>query len=110
MNLEEGKDEFVEIQEIQTDYVPVYVVKVAGINLRGYLSKDDANRIAAFMRTVVDSILTTGKGVEVQELKSDVLPIYLLKIGGISSRAYLSKAEMTRTVDYMSKIVDAILK
>lgn len=101
-------EELVEVQEIQTDIASVYIVKIAGINLRGYLSKDDADKIADFMKQVVDTILNTGIGIEVQELKSDILPIYLLKIGGINIRPYLSKAEMIRTIHYMTKIVDAI--
>lgn len=106
--INKSTNEFVEIQEIQTDTMPVYIINIAGINLRGYLSKDDADRTATFMRTVVDAILTTGTGIEVQELKSDILPIYLLKLGGIDTRAYLSKVEMIRTVDYMTTIVNAI--
>lgn len=101
-------EKLVDVHEIITDDIPVYIINVAGINLRGYISKDEADRTASFWKRVVDSILSTGKGVEIQKLQSDILPIYMLKIGGIDLRPYLSYLEALRTYQYMTKIVRAI--
>lgn len=93
----------------------VYLVKVAGIDIRMYTGIIEANRLYIFMKKIVrDVIIDESAKVEVisLEVKTDDNDkiYYLLRIANKNVKIYTSIEEATRVAGYMTNVVNEILK
>ena len=88
----------------------IYLVQVAGIDIRVYVSIIEANRLYRFMKKIVtDVIINESAKVEVIQLKTNGSVYYLLKITGKNVKIYTSVQEATRVANYMTNVLNKIL-
>lgn len=88
----------------------VYLVKVAGIDIRVYVSIIEANRLYRFMKNIVTDVIINGSAkVEVIQLKTNGSIYYLLKITGKNVKIYTSIQEATRVASYMTNVLNKVL-
>ena len=119
----ENARRIIEIKELYTktfdvpkiglsDIEIIYLLQIAGIDIRVYSSYIEAARVANYMRQVVRQIILDRAGkVEVVEMKTiEMKTYYLLKIAGFDIKPYLSIQEANRVATYMENVVEHILK
>lgn len=116
LEIENKSRRFIDIKEItldnNTDISTMYLLKVAGIDIRLYIDLDEANKDSRFMQHVVKHVIKLGSAskVEVKEITSGQDIYYLLKIANKNVKVYTGKEEAGRIASYMTNVVDAILK
>jgi hypothetical protein len=114
LEIENKSRRLVEIEEIQLDddgVDTVYLLTVAGIDIRLFFSYIDANRNCIFMKNVVKEVILNGHSkVEVKELKTDDKTYFMLQMAGRNTKIYTSLEEATRVANYMTIVIDAIMK
>jgi hypothetical protein len=106
----------VEIVGIHTidspDIGTIYLLKISGIEIRFYITIDEARNDYEFMKKVVNNIIDLGSEakVEIEEVKTNRGIYYLLKIANKNIKVYTHKNECERIAGYMTTVVDTILK
>ena len=103
----------VEIKELHPEGTEriIYLLRIAGIDIRVYLSYVEVSQVANYMRRVVRKITNDKIGnVEILELKTEVNTYYLLRLAGFDIKAYLALEEATRVAKYMEDVVKKILE
>ena len=88
----------------------IYLLQIAEIDIRVYLTYEEANRVANFFRRAIRKILREGIGkIEIVELKTSKI-YYLVRIAGFDIKPYLAIEEATRVANYMENVVKKILE
>lgn len=88
----------------------IYLLKIADIDVRIYISYLEANSDANYLKKIVRKIVQDKSGkIEIVELKTDKT-YYLLKIAGFDIKTYLAIEEATRVAKYMEVVVNKILE
>jgi hypothetical protein len=112
--IESKLNKLVEIKDVQINVEgldTVYLVKVAGIDIRVYFSIIEANRLYRFMKGIIREVIINGSAkVEIKELKTNDKIYYLLKVTNKNVKIYTSIQEATRVANYMTNVLNEILK
>jgi hypothetical protein len=90
----------------------IYLLQIAGINIRFFIDPNEAAKESRFMQKVVKCVIEKGSAatVEVKELVSEDSTYYLLRIADKNIKIYTAIGEAQRIASYMTTVVDAILK
>jgi hypothetical protein len=90
----------------------IYLLQIAGINIRFFIDPNEAAKESRFMQKVVKQVIEKGSAakVEVKELISKDSIYYLLQIADKNIKIYTGKEEAGRVASYMTTVVDAILQ
>jgi hypothetical protein len=116
----ETLNEFVQVENLVTNNgTSVYLMKIAGIPIRPYITIDEVNRIAEYMKMVVNTVLykveknkaLTGKDlVNVEETVTKAGTFYLLTIADMHLRGYVEGYESIVQKNFMIDVVDEVIK
>lgn len=97
----------------------VYLMKIADIPIRPYITYVEANRVADYMKKIVDAIIQkidqnkglTGKDlVNIEQLPTKEGTFYLLTIADVHLRCYIEGYETLVHKNFMVGVVDEIIK
>jgi hypothetical protein len=117
LEIENKCRKLVEIKEIDValedeSTSTIYLLQIAGINIRFFIDINEAKKECRFMQKVVKCVIEKGSAakVEVKELVSEDNTYYLLQIAGKNIKIYTAIGEAQRIASYMTTVVDAILK
>ena len=103
----------VQIKELTVENGKLFMMKMAGIPIRAYLTLVEASRVANYMREIVDAIIaqnTEKDAVQIQSIRTkDEGTIYLLTIAVLPLRTFIDGYEAKIIGDFMQTVVVAIL-
>jgi hypothetical protein len=113
-------NEIVQIEKlIDTDGTPVFLMKIANVPIRPYITYTEAARIATYMKTIIDAIIQkinidknlTGKDlVNIEQLPTKVGTFYLLTIADLGLRCYIDGFETSVHMNFLIGVVDEVIK
>jgi hypothetical protein len=116
LELENKSRKLVDIKKITLDNNPdistMYLLKVAGIDIRLFIDLSEATKDGRFMQHVVRHVIKLGSAAkaEVKEVTTGQDIYYLLKIANKNVKIYTGKEEAGRVASYMTNVINAILK
>lgn len=113
--------EFVQIEKLDVEdtAMSLYLMKIADIPVRPYVTNIEANRIADYMKTIVNNIiqkidenknLTGNDLVEIKQLPTKAGTFYLLTIADLVLRGYIEGYEALIHRNFMVDVVDEIIR
>ncbi len=112
--------EFVQIEKLEIDTGRIlYLLKIADIPVRPYITDKEAYRIATYMRLVVDSVIVkfnqnnniTGNDlVKIEQPSTNAGILYLMSIADLHIRGYIDGYESLVQKNFMIGVVDEIIK
>lgn len=112
--------EIVQIEKLVAENgTPVYLMKIADIPIRPYITSPEVNRVVIYMKTVVNAIIQkvsidktlTGKDlVNIEILKTKEGDFYLITIADMHLRGYIDGYETLVQKSFMVGVVDEIIK
>jgi len=112
--------ELVQIEKLVADNgTPVYLMKIANVPIRPYITSIEVNRVVAYMKTVVNAVVhrieqnkkLTGKDlVNVEELITKDGTFYLITIADMHLRGYIDGYECIVQKNFMISVVDEVIK
>jgi hypothetical protein len=113
-------NEIVQIDSlIDTDGTPVFLMKIANVPIRPYITNIEANKVANYMKKIVDTIIQkinidknlTGKDlVNIEQLPTKVGTFYLLTIADLGLRCYIDGFEASVHMNFLIGVVDEVIK
>lgn len=113
-------DELVQIETLATDNGRnVYLMKIANIPIIPYVAQSYANRVATYMKTVVNAVIQkfnanrnlTGKDlVKIEQLTTKEGTYYLITIADLYLRGYIDGFESAVHANFMVTVVNEIIK
>lgn len=113
-------EDFVKIEKLETeDGTMLYLLNIADIPVRPYITDGEANRVADYMKIVVDAVIKkhdenkdlTGKDlVKIEHLSTKEGIFYILSIAGWNLRGYVDGYEALVQKDFMVKVVNHIIR
>lgn len=112
--------EIVQIEKLAADNgTPVYLMKIADVPVRPYITAIEVNKVVTYMKTVVNAIVQkvklnnnlTGKDlVNIEILKTKEGDFYLMTIADMHLRGYIDGYETLIQKSFMISVVDEVIK
>lgn len=117
----ETTDELVQIEklEVAENEMIVYLMKIADVPIRPYITEVEANRVADYMKKIVNTVIEkidenkdlTGKDlVDIKQLSTKEGTFYLLTIADLSLRGYIEGYEALVHKNFLVGVVDNIIE
>jgi hypothetical protein len=111
--------DIVKIEKLETEEGPIlYLLKIADISIRPYITDGESNRVADYMKIVVDAViekycedndLTGDDLVKIERLTTNEGAFYLMTVAGLNLRGYVDGYEALVQQDFMIKVVDSVI-
>jgi hypothetical protein len=113
------KDELVQIEKLEENGNAIYLMKIANIPIRPYITEIEANRVADYMKIIVNAVIQkidqnkdlTGKDlVDIKSLTIKERISYLLTIADLPLRGYIEGYEALVHKNFMIVIINEIIR
>lgn len=112
--------EIVQIEKLVAENgTPVFLMKIADIPVRPYITEIEVNKVVTYMKTVVNAVVQkvnidktlTGKDlVNIEILKTKEGDFYLMTIADMHLRGYIDGYETLVQKSFMISVVDEVIK
>ena len=104
-------DDLVQIQELMSaENGKLYLMKIADIHIRAYLTLTEATRVSDYMKKIVSAVINSTETnlVNIQTLTTEEDFIYLMTIAGVPLRTFIDGYEAEVMENFMETVVTAI--